>query len=72
MTERGSPKSWYARRSPRISANGAFSGTIIRVDLENEIVVAIGRFSLGERHGDYVKELLSIVANNENRNDARR
>lgn len=47
---------------PRTIGHGAFSGTVFRVDLDTNTIVVAGRFSSGENHGRYVRELLALVA----------
>jgi CubicO group peptidase (beta-lactamase class C family) len=47
---------------PRTVGHGAFSGSIFRVDLDTNTIVAAGRFSSGENHGRYLRELLALVA----------
>jgi CubicO group peptidase (beta-lactamase class C family) len=47
--------------SPRTLSHGAFSGTVFRVDLENELVVVVGRIRSGVAHDHYVKSLLMTV-----------
>jgi CubicO group peptidase (beta-lactamase class C family) len=48
--------------SRRTLGHGSFSGTVFRVDLENEIVLAVGRFSAGPNHHRYLEELVSLLA----------
>ncbi len=47
--------------SPATLGHGAFSGSIWRVDPENEIVIAMGRFSNGEKHTQYSRQLFMTV-----------
>lgn len=47
--------------SSRTLGHGAYSGTVFRVDLENEIVLAVGRFNSGKNHEKYVQELLMKI-----------
>ncbi len=47
--------------SRRTLCHGAYSGTLFQVDLENELVVVVGRFNSGANHGDHVKALLMTV-----------
>src|SRR5690606_26180070 len=45
----------------RTLGHGSFSGTIFRVDLENEIVVTVGRFASGSDHRQHLEELLALL-----------
>lgn len=48
--------------SPKTLGHGSFSGCIFRVDPERQIVIAMGRFGSGERHGEFMRELLMLIA----------
>lgn len=48
--------------SRRTLGHGSFSGSIFRVDLEHEIVIAMGRFASGEKHREHLRELLATVS----------
>ena len=50
--------------SGRTIGHGSLSGTVFRVDLENELVIAVGRYRSGENHGDYLRNLLLLVTEN--------
>jgi CubicO group peptidase (beta-lactamase class C family) len=45
----------------RTLGHGSFSGTVFRVDLENEVVIAVGRFSAGPNHRKHLEELLLLI-----------
>jgi CubicO group peptidase (beta-lactamase class C family) len=47
--------------SKRTLGHGSFSGSIFRVDLDNDLVLAMGRFSSGERHAPYMLELMQTL-----------
>jgi CubicO group peptidase (beta-lactamase class C family) len=68
---------WVGRRHPRAGedgrpkdamlpshrtlGHGSFSGTVLRVDLEHDMVVVVGRFAAGPDHQHHVEELLALL-----------
>jgi hypothetical protein len=48
--------------SPNTLGHGSFSGSIFRVDPDQQIVIAMGRFGSGERHGEFFRDLLMTIA----------
>ena len=57
------PPSAIARvPSDRTLGHGALSGSVFRVDLTNQMVIAIGRFEAGPDHGMFVRRLLALLA----------
>ncbi len=48
--------------SPRTVGHGSFSGTVFRVDFDNDLVIAVGRFRPGDDHGAHVDRLFLTIA----------